>query len=93
MVRQWQEMFYKGRYKEVDLRRGMPDFVKLAEAYGIKGLRVRRLGELEDAMAETRAHDGPVLPGGRGGGGGERLPHRAARRGQHRGPAGRPRKS
>lgn len=61
MVRQWQEMFYKGRYKEVDLRRGMPDFVKLAEAYGIKGLRVRRLGELEAAVAETRGHDGPVL--------------------------------
>jgi len=61
MVRQWQEMFYKGRYKEVDLRRGMPDFVKLAEAYGIKGLRVRRLGELEQAVAEARAHDGAVL--------------------------------
>lgn len=61
MVRQWQEMFYKGRYKEVDLRPGMPDFVKLAEAYGIRGLRVRQLGELADAMAETRAHDGPVL--------------------------------
>jgi len=61
MVRQWQEMFYKGRYKEVDLRPGMPDFVKLAEAYGIKGLRVRRLGELEAAVAAARAHEGPVL--------------------------------
>ncbi len=61
MVRQWQEMFYKGRYKEVDLRPGMPDFVKLAEAYGIKGLRVRQLGELEAAVAAARAHEGPVL--------------------------------
>ncbi|MFZ5815454.1 MAG: biosynthetic-type acetolactate synthase large subunit [Bacillota bacterium] len=61
MVRQWQEMFYKRRYKEVDLRSGMPDFVKLAEAYGIKGMRVDRLGELEGAMAEAKAHTGPVL--------------------------------
>ncbi|MBP2017904.1 acetolactate synthase-1/2/3 large subunit [Symbiobacterium terraclitae] len=61
MVRQWQEMFYKGRYKEVDLRRGMPDFVKLAEAYGIRGMRVRRLGELTGAMAEVREHRGPVF--------------------------------
>lgn len=61
MVRQWQEMFYKGRYKEVDLRPGMPDFVKLAEAYGIKGMRVNTLGELEAAMAEAKAHPGPVF--------------------------------
>ena len=61
MVRQWQEMFYEGRYKEVDLRRGMPDFVKLAEAYGIRGMRVTRLGELADAMAALRAHDGAAL--------------------------------
>ncbi|HLN60328.1 MAG TPA: thiamine pyrophosphate-dependent enzyme, partial [Symbiobacteriaceae bacterium] len=61
MVRQWQEMFYKGRYKEVDLRRGTPDFVKLAEAYGIKGMRVTRRGDLAAAMAEAKAHPGPVF--------------------------------
>ncbi|MFZ5823174.1 MAG: biosynthetic-type acetolactate synthase large subunit [Bacillota bacterium] len=61
MVRQWQEMFYKGRYKEVDLRSGTPDFVRLAEAYGIKGVRVERVGELSAAMAEARAHQGPVF--------------------------------
>lgn len=61
MVRQWQQMFYKGRYKEVDLRAGTPDFVKLAEAYGIKGMRVERLGDLDAAMAEARAHPGPVF--------------------------------
>ncbi|HEY8346174.1 MAG TPA: biosynthetic-type acetolactate synthase large subunit [Symbiobacteriaceae bacterium] len=61
MVRQWQQMFYKGRYSEVDIRRGSPDFVKLAEAYGIRGIRVERLGELAEAMAEAKAHPGPVF--------------------------------
>lgn len=61
MVRQWQEMFYKGRYSEVDLRTGTPDFVKLAEAYGIRGIRVERLGDLADAMAEAKACPGPVF--------------------------------
>ncbi|HLO03973.1 MAG TPA: biosynthetic-type acetolactate synthase large subunit [Symbiobacteriaceae bacterium] len=61
MVRQWQEIFYDGRYKEVDLRPGMPDFVKLAEAYGIRGIRVDRLGDLEAAIAEARAYDGPIF--------------------------------
>ncbi len=61
MVRQWQEMFYKGRYKEVDLRPGMPDFVMLANAYGIKGMRVDRLGDVEAALQEARDHEGPVF--------------------------------
>jgi acetolactate synthase-1/2/3 large subunit len=61
MVRQWQELFYKGRYAAVDMRPGMPDFVKLAEAYGIKGMRVQRLGDLAAAMAEAKAHPGPVF--------------------------------
>jgi acetolactate synthase-1/2/3 large subunit len=61
MVRQWQELFYQGRYKEVDLRPGMPDFVKLAEAYGIRGRQVDRLGDLAAAVAEARAHRGPYF--------------------------------
>ena len=61
MVRQWQEMFYKGRYKEVDLRPGMPDFVRLAEAYGIAGLRADRLSDVEAAMAWAKGHPGPVF--------------------------------
>lgn len=61
MVRQWQEMFYKGRYKDVDLRPGMPDFVKLAEAYGIKGARIDRLGDVGSALLDARAHKGPVF--------------------------------
>ncbi|HYG60444.1 MAG TPA: thiamine pyrophosphate-dependent enzyme, partial [Symbiobacteriaceae bacterium] len=61
MVRQWQEIFYKGRYKDVDIRPGMPDLAKLAEAYGIKGMRVTRLGDLKAAMEEMRDHKGPVM--------------------------------
>lgn len=61
MVRQWQQMFYQGRYKEVDLRPGMPDFVKLAEAYGIMGMRIDRLGDVAGALAAAKAHDGPVF--------------------------------
>jgi acetolactate synthase-1/2/3 large subunit len=61
MVRQWQEMFYKGRYNHVDMRAGMPDFVKLADAYGIKGMRIDRLGDVAGALAEAKAHEGPVF--------------------------------
>jgi acetolactate synthase-1/2/3 large subunit len=61
MVRQWQEMFYNGRYNYVDLRPGMPDFVKLADAYGIKGMRIDRLGDVAGALADAKAHEGPVF--------------------------------
>jgi acetolactate synthase-1/2/3 large subunit len=40
---------------------GMPDFVKLAEAYGVKGMLIENRDELKDAIAEILAHDGPVL--------------------------------
>jgi acetolactate synthase-1/2/3 large subunit len=40
---------------------GMPDFVKLAEAYGIKGMLVQTRDELPGAIAQILAHDGPVL--------------------------------
>ena len=61
MVRQWQDLFFDDRYSGVDME-GNPDFVKLAEAYGIKAFRVRRKGDvrrvLESALAYT---DGPCL--------------------------------
>jgi acetolactate synthase-1/2/3 large subunit len=44
MVRQWQELFFENRLSGVDLE-GNPDFVKLAEAYGVKALRIRRSGD------------------------------------------------
>ncbi|MCP2727203.1 biosynthetic-type acetolactate synthase large subunit [Symplocastrum sp. BBK-W-15] len=61
MVRQWQEAFYGERYSSSDMEVGMPDFVKLAEAYGVKGMQVTNPEQLEDAIAEILAHDGPVL--------------------------------
>jgi acetolactate synthase-1/2/3 large subunit len=59
MVRQWQELMYDRRYVATPLLQ--PDFVKLAEAYGILGLRVTRQTELAPAIARARAHRGPVL--------------------------------
>lgn len=61
MVRQWQEAFYGERYSSSNMEVGMPDFVKLAEAYGVKGMLIENRDELKGAIAEILAHDGPVL--------------------------------
>jgi acetolactate synthase-1/2/3 large subunit len=61
MVRQWQEAFYGERYSSSNMEAGKPDFVKLAQAYGIKGMVIKSRDELKDAIAEILAHDGPVL--------------------------------
>jgi acetolactate synthase-1/2/3 large subunit len=61
MVRQWQELFYENRLSGVDLE-GNPDFVKLAEAYGIKALRISRPGDVDRKLKEARAYnEGPVV--------------------------------
>lgn len=60
MVRQWQEMFYDRAYSEVDLSIS-PDFVKLAEAYGAKGLRASKPEELESVLREGIEYDGVVI--------------------------------
>ncbi len=60
MVRQWQELTYSSRYAE-SYSESLPDFVKLAEAYGWRGIRIEKRGELEDGIAQMLAHDGPVL--------------------------------
>jgi len=60
MVRQWQELLYEKNYSEVDLS-GSPDFVKLAEAYGAKGLRATHPAELEDVLREGLDSDGVVV--------------------------------
>jgi acetolactate synthase I/II/III large subunit len=81
MVRQWQELFYDERYSEVHLGTSIPDYVKLAEAYGCVGLRCEQAGDvdavLEKALAVTdvpavvdfRTHDAegvfPMVPAGR----------------------------
>ncbi len=54
MVRQWQSLIYKKRYSQTTLDRG-PDFVKLAEAYGIQGFRVRSREEMEEALSRALA--------------------------------------
>jgi acetolactate synthase-1/2/3 large subunit len=60
MVRQWQEKFYAGRYSEVDLNGG-PDFVKLAEAYGARGLRATHPSELRDVLEQGLSTPGVVV--------------------------------
>ncbi|MBD9088479.1 MAG: biosynthetic-type acetolactate synthase large subunit [Clostridiales bacterium] len=52
MVRQWQHLIYQEHYSETTLDRG-PDFVKLAEAYGLKGRRVTNRAEMEQALQEA----------------------------------------
>ncbi len=60
MVRQWQELFYEERYSQ-SRSDGHPDFTKLAEAYGMKGLRAETPGEVGAVLDEMIAHDGPVF--------------------------------
>jgi acetolactate synthase-1/2/3 large subunit len=60
MVRQWQNMFYKGRYSQTTLDRG-PDFVKLADAYGIRGFRAKDEGEFRAALDEALSQRKPAL--------------------------------
>lgn len=59
MVRQWQEFFYGGRYVATPII--SPDFVKLAEAHGLRGIRVTKRDEVEAAVREAQAHPGTVL--------------------------------
>jgi acetolactate synthase-1/2/3 large subunit len=59
MVRQWQEFFYNKRYAATPMR--SPDFVKLADAHGLTGLRVTKRGEIADAVAAARADKGTVV--------------------------------
>jgi len=59
MVRQWQEFFYERRYAATPMR--SPDFVKLAEAHGLTGMRVTRRDEISDAVTAARLNDGSVL--------------------------------
>jgi acetolactate synthase I/II/III large subunit len=61
MVRQWQQAFYGERYSSSDMEAGMPDFVMLATAFGVKGIRVSHYDELKDAIASMLAYNGPVL--------------------------------
>ncbi|MFB5662910.1 acetolactate synthase large subunit [Alteribacillus sp. HJP-4] len=60
MVRQWQQLFYEERYSN-SLFPIQPDFVKMAEAYSIKGWKVESDKEMQETLREALAYDGPVL--------------------------------
>jgi acetolactate synthase-1/2/3 large subunit len=60
MVRQWQNLIYGKRFSQTDLDRG-PDFVKLADAYGIGASRAKTRDEFEAAMREALSSGGPWL--------------------------------
>ena len=60
MVRQWQDLFYEGRYASSYLDE-TPDFVKLAEAYGAAGLRIKTPNEVDDGIREAISIDKPVF--------------------------------
>jgi acetolactate synthase-1/2/3 large subunit len=59
MVRQWQEFFYERRYAATPLR--SPDFVKLADAHGLLGLRVEKRADVNDVVAQARSAEGTVV--------------------------------
>jgi acetolactate synthase-1/2/3 large subunit len=60
MVRQWQELTYSSRYSE-SYSEALPDFVKLAEAYGWKGMLIEKPDDLDAGIEAMLAHDGPVM--------------------------------
>jgi acetolactate synthase-1/2/3 large subunit len=60
MVRQWQELFWDNRYSHVDMG-SFPDFVKVAEAYGATGIRLKEKATLVDDMKAALATPGPVM--------------------------------
>ena len=59
MVRQWQDLFYERRYVATPLT--SPDFVKVAEAYGLPGIRVTEKSQVVPAIKKAMKHDGPYL--------------------------------
>jgi acetolactate synthase-1/2/3 large subunit len=60
MVRQWQQLFYKSNYVEVDLS-GAPDFIKLADAYGIPAWQVEDPAQVREAIQRATLEPGPAL--------------------------------
>ena len=60
MVRQWQDLFYEGRYASSYLG-NVPDFVKLAEAYGAAGIRIEKVGDVDAGIQEALSIDRPVF--------------------------------
>ena len=59
MVRQWQEMFYENRFSQTPI--SGPDYLKLTDAYGVKGFRVTERKDVISTIREAQAHEGPSL--------------------------------
>ena len=61
MVRQWQELFWEGRYAGTSYEAFQPNFAEIAKAYGMPGTTITDESDLEDGLREALAHDGPAL--------------------------------
>jgi acetolactate synthase-1/2/3 large subunit len=59
MVRQWQQLFFDRRYSSVEMKN--PDFIKITEGFGLKARKVEHPSELDAAIDEMLAHDGPYF--------------------------------
>jgi acetolactate synthase-1/2/3 large subunit len=59
MVRQWQQLFFNRRYSSTELKN--PDFIMIAKGYGIKGKRLSKRVDIDDAIGEMLEYDGPFL--------------------------------
>jgi acetolactate synthase-1/2/3 large subunit len=59
MVRQWQQLFYDARYAETPI--SSPDYLKIAEAYGLPGYRVNKRKEIPGVIQKVKKSKGPVL--------------------------------
>ena len=61
MVRQWQELFYDKRYSYIDWGLGNPDYVKLADAFGVKGIKITDQKDVESTVQEASKIKKPIL--------------------------------
>nr|BDA98331.1 acetohydroxyacid synthase large subunit [Rhodomonas sp. NIES-1006] len=61
MVRQWQQAFYGERYSHSNMEKGAPNFVQLAECWGIKGIAIKSRKDLSQSVKEILDYDGPIV--------------------------------
>lgn len=61
MVRQWQQAFYGERYSHSNMEKGAPNFIQLAESFGIKGVMIKNRDELNNSIQSIMEYDGPIL--------------------------------